>query len=150
MDAATAASDVGRADKRRETKRYWIPSIAVSPMVHGFRHWDTEVSFDISSSMPWLGNLTPAYAVGQESCQSCATWESNVELKVLLGDFNFGYFPFDRHTLSFQVRVPGAHLTTCNGTSGGSSIPDLLTEMGIYEGHTWCTATPCTFPSVHC
>ena len=20
----------------------------------------------------------------------------------------------------------------------------------VCQGHTWCTATPCTFPSVHC
>ena len=36
---------------------------------------------------------------------------------------------------------------------GGACLYPLVglnTAPGNYQGHTWCTATPCTVPSVHC
>ena len=28
--------------------------------------------------------------------------------------------------------------------------PEAHKNLGETQGHTWCTPTPCTFPSVHC
>ena len=42
----------------------------------------------------------------------------------------------------------GRVLLSVGGATGNAT--DMDPRKGVVQYHTWCTPTPCTFPSVHC
>ena len=42
-----------------------------------------------------------------------------------------------------------AALAACLDAAPSAELADGCSG-GVYQGHTWCTAIPCTFRSVHC
>ena len=125
MSKAQGKSDLTRANYMTKRANYWTPSLAVGDLVPGYDQWEDEVQATLDAAGNWS---VPSPSTNSTECRNCVSFQIESEAQVLMSQMPKGYwyFPFDQHTLSIQIEVPGTHIFTCTDELEKSLLAGMM------------------------
>ena len=120
------ASDNARTALRTQNSRFYQPKLEGEQLMPQFDLWDQEATFQLEERPQYNATRDPASVhyipVNPDPSVGWVSYTATIEAQVMQPQFRYFEYPFDKQTIIWEINVPGADLTNCEGNGETSTV----------------------------